>query len=202
MDSQVRVITAPEPVVTLEEAKRHLIVDHDDDDDLIRSLIASATMWLDGPTGWLGRSLGVQTLELRACDFFSLSCQFDIIPLPFPPVLEIISISYLDSNDALVVLPSGRYEATLGGVRPLLGSWPNVGDGPEAVRIQYRVGQARADPNDPDRWIVDVASPIKTAILMLVAQWYAVREAVSLDTGFEKLPFAVEALLQPYRIYR
>lgn len=202
MDNQVRVIEAPDPIVSLEEAKKHLIVDHNDDDDLIRALIESATTWIDGPTGWLGRSLGVQTLELRTCDFYSLSCQSDTIPLPFPPVLQIVSISYRDANDVLMVLPSDRYEASFGGVRPRSDGWPAVNTGPEAVRIQYKVGQARENPDIPGQWIVEVAAPIRTAVLMLVGQWYAVREAVSFDASVEKLPFSVEALLQPYRIYR
>ena len=47
-----RVLIAPSsaPVVTLEEAKRHLRVDHDDDDALIAGMIAAAASHLD-PAG-------------------------------------------------------------------------------------------------------------------------------------------------------
>lgn len=41
---------------------------------------------------------------------------------------------------------------------------------------------------------------IEMAMLMLIAHWYANREAAS-SGGLTETPLAVEALLQPYRIY-
>lgn len=202
MDSHVRVIEPPQPIVTLEEAKRHLIVDFDDDDELIESLLLAATSWIDGPTGWLGCALGVQTLELRVADFYSLPCQRDVIPLPYPPVLEIISITYRDSDGVSVVMPSDGYEATLGGVRPLHDGWPSSDGSADSVHIRYKVGWQKPDTADPSKLVSDVPQAIRTAIMMLVAQWYAVREAATTEGSVNKMPFAVEALLQPYRIYR
>lgn len=202
MDSQVRVIEPPQPIVTLEEAKRHLIVDFDDDDELIRSLLLAATSWIDGPTGWLGCALGVQTLELRVDDFYSLACQQDVIPLPYPPILEIISITYRDPEGVSVVMPDGDYEPTLGGVRPFRDGWPSAEGTAESVLIRYKVGWQKQDPADPAKLVPDVPQAIRTAIMMLVAQWYAVREAATTEGSVNKMPFAVEALLQPYRIYR
>ncbi|WP_421565915.1 head-tail connector protein [Ochrobactrum sp. EDr1-4] len=202
MDSQVRVIEPPQPIVTLEEAKRHLIVDFDDDDELIRSLLLAATSWIDGPTGWLGCALGVQTLELCVADFYSLACQQGIIPLPYPPIVEIVSITYRDPAGASIVMPASEYEATLGGVRPLHNGWPTAEGTADSVRIRYKVGWQRPDPVDSSKLISDAPQAIRTAIMMLVAQWYAVREAATTEGSVNKMPFAVEALLQPYRIYR
>ncbi len=42
---------------------------------------------------------------------------------------------------------------------------------------------------------------IETAMLLLVGHWYAHREAVTTDSSATTLDFAVDALLQPYRIY-
>lgn len=50
--------------------------------------------------------------------------------------------------------------------------------------------------NDPDG-LVDNAS-IDQAMLLLVAHWYANREAVS-DSAMTEVPFGVRHLLQPYR---
>ena len=47
--------------VTLDEAKAHLKVDHDDEDALIGSLIAAAVGYLDGWRGILGRAIMPQT---------------------------------------------------------------------------------------------------------------------------------------------
>ncbi|ACL56988.1 head-tail connector protein [Methylobacterium nodulans] len=58
------VVTPPAPIVTLAQAKRHLRVEHDDDNGYISDLVEVATAWLDGPDGWLGRALGEQVLEI------------------------------------------------------------------------------------------------------------------------------------------
>ncbi|EAO9771929.1 phage gp6-like head-tail connector protein, partial [Salmonella enterica subsp. enterica serovar Florida] len=38
-------------------------------------------------------------------------------------------------------------------------------------------------------------------MLLLIGHWYANRESVAVGQNATDVPFAVEALLQPYRIY-
>ncbi len=52
---------------------------------------------------------------------------------------------------------------------------------------------------DPDALLY--GENIEMAMLMLIAHWYANREAVNIGNITSEVPFAVEALLQPYRIY-
>ncbi|GAA0262635.1 hypothetical protein LNAOJCKE_5185 [Methylorubrum aminovorans] len=83
----VTVITPPEAIVSLEEAKRHLRVEHDSDDAYIEGLIGVATSAIDGPMGWLGRALGEQTLETEVS-----ACTWRDDPsLPYPPLLAVES---------------------------------------------------------------------------------------------------------------
>ncbi|CAM7424726.1 head-tail connector protein [Citrobacter cronae] len=42
---------------------------------------------------------------------------------------------------------------------------------------------------------------VKAAMLLLIGHWYANRESVVVGQAVAEVPFAVEALLQPYRIY-
>jgi len=59
-----------------------------------------------------------------------------------------------------------------------------------------------ADPlylADPDALLY--GPDIETAMLMLIAHWYANREAVVTGVSVTTPDFAVEAFLQPYRIY-
>lgn len=181
----VVIITPPGDIVGLAEAKQHLRVDHEDDDAYIGDLIATAATWLDGPSGgWIGRALGAQTLELRA------GC-FERVPqIPFPPVIEIVSVVYDDPSGAGQTVAPALY-----GFDPDAGlyfnpgfAWPSVAQRPDAVRIRYRAGYVR------------VPAPIRLAMLMLVGQWYAGREAAS-DKPLSELPFAVEALLSPFRVW-
>src|SRR3546814_19020975 len=57
-------------VVTLEEAKLHLRVDVDEDDELIKGLIAAAVGHLEGWPGLLGRVLAEQNWR-KAFDWFA-----------------------------------------------------------------------------------------------------------------------------------
>lgn len=77
-------------VVTLSEAKDHLRVLHDDEDALIASLIETATAYLDGLDGVLGRALGPQTW--RAV-FLEGSCT-DRLPIgPIVSRLEPVTVN-------------------------------------------------------------------------------------------------------------
>lgn len=42
---------------------------------------------------------------------------------------------------------------------------------------------------------------VKAAMLLLIGHWYTNRESVVVGQTVAEVPFAVEALLQPYRIY-
>jgi uncharacterized phiE125 gp8 family phage protein len=179
---QVRVITPPEPIVTWAEAKAHLRLDSDFEQDLVEGYIAAATAWIDGPEGWLGRSIGVQTLELTDCAFGNDA-------LPYGPIVSIESIHYKDAPGLEQELPDTDYRLLLNG-SIYAQAWPAVGSDPEAVRVRYVAGYA------------SVPSPIKQAILLLIGQWFVTRQAVNVGNIVNEMPFAVEALLAPYRVWR
>ncbi|MGO4263911.1 head-tail connector protein, partial [Lysobacter sp. TAB13] len=125
--SRVVVITAPGSIISLEEAKQHLRVDHDIDDALITGLVAAAQQHIDGPEGWLGRAIGRQTLELRQCGFPQ-----SVIALPFPPHHEIAEVTYDDSLGAAQTLPPASYKLYGRELMPAPGmSWPATAGTPE-----------------------------------------------------------------------
>lgn len=186
----VVVIEPPSPVVSVEDAKLHCRVDVTDteSDGLIEAYIAAATAWIDGPGGWLGRAIGVQVLEWQSCAW---PC--DRFKLPFPPMIEVISISYVDTDGALQTLAVpdpwtfDDAPATRG----------RDGD----VRIRYRAGYGTADDADPPVWTNVVPAQIKVAILMLVGHWYENREAVVVGSSLSSVPLGVEALLSTFRVW-
>lgn len=184
------VITPPAAVVTLDEACQHLRVEHTDDNAYITALIATATGWIDGPQGWLGRSLGEQTLEARFCAFA------DTIALPCPPVVQIVSVKYDDALGAEQTLDPAGYRLIGSQDSPRLAlaygaSWPSVRYWDEAIRIRYVAGY-------PD----GIPAPVKHAILLMIGHLYANRESVTMTTTKpEALPMGVDALLGPYRIW-
>jgi len=186
---KVVVITPPTPIVTKEEAKKHLIVEHNDDDDLIETLIQAATAWIDGPAGWLGRALGVQVLEWQRC---SWPCAGEV--LPFPPEIEVISVKYIDPDgvEQSWPVPTPLYWSNLPRIRGRDGD----------LKIRYRAGYGIPQAGNAGVFENKAPAPIKVAIMMLVAQWYKNPMSVSVGAAVDNLPFSVEALLQPYRVFR
>lgn len=200
MEERVRVIEAPAPIVTIEEARAHLVELPAEDETYVRSLVLAATTWIDGPTGWLGRPLGIQTLELSASGFSSLECETS--PLPFSPVLDVVSVNFRRPDGVWELLPPAEYVFDELNVYPASGkAWPALFDGRgHTVRVRYKVGSAVME-GEPPALATQVPESIKFAILLLVAHWYRNREPVVIGAPVANLPFAVDALLQPYRIY-
>jgi uncharacterized phiE125 gp8 family phage protein len=193
--------------ITLEEARLQCKVDAYDgsppthpDDTRLESLIAAATQELDGPTGWLGRCLITQTLELILDCFPREDC--GKIKLPFPPLQQVVSVEYIDSDGVEQTLdpPSGS-PATGGDYRlvsdmeppyiePVYGTtWPAT-RGSAAVRIQYVAGYGNAE---------DVPNQIKEYMMHIIALRYEYREAASMGMVV-KNPY-IEYMLNSFRIW-
>jgi len=83
-----RVIMPPHPIVTPAE----IAGSHASDDAAVASMIAAVTEEIDGPTGWVGRSLGPQTLE------WSGWLGSRRMWLPCGPVIAIVSVKTVDED--------------------------------------------------------------------------------------------------------
>ena len=109
--------------ITRDEAKAHCRIDHTDDDVLVDAYIASATSYLDGPTGILGRCIVSQVWELY---YDAFPCED--LKLPLGDVITIDKVEYVDPiSKAYVIWPAVNYETDLiakeGWVIPVA-SWP------------------------------------------------------------------------------
>lgn len=192
MLAPVRVLAPSGTPISLAEAKAHLRVDHADDDAYVSALIDAATAWLDGWSGVLGRALRSQRWRQ----------DFGCFPgcargrLALLPTDAIVSITYFDRDNAQQTLASEVYAGPLvdeiGAYFALNAgqSWPDTYSRADAVSVTYSAGYGAAS---------DVPAPIRQAMLLLVGHWYAVREAVNVGNIVSPIPFAVDALLAPYR---
>lgn len=183
---RVTVIAAPEPFVSLEEAKDHLGELSADRDALIEAQIAAACSHIDGPDGWLGRSIGFQTLEARHTFFDK-----DSFRLPFLPVITVTEVRYLDSEGVEQTLSTDLYEVR--GDSVVLAydeTWPAVRDDTESVRVIYDAGYEEIPP------------PIKAAVLLMVGDMFRFRETAK-EGGAAAVPMSttVENLLSPFRVF-
>lgn len=173
-----------EELIDLAIVKAYLRVEHEDHDDLIQMHLDAAIGWLDGPTGWLGRALGPQTVRL---DNAALCRGSEGLELPLAPITEITAITWRDSAGEAQTVDPETYELRANRVRLIAGaSWPSFGAaGPS---VEYEAG-----------YPVDEMPPgLRAAILMHVKIQY--------DPGDEKslgaLERARDALLSPLRLWR
>src|SRR5690606_7580918 len=181
----VRTLAPANMPVSLAEAKAHLRVDHDDQDDLITAQIKAATAWLDGYAGILGRALVTQTWRQ---DFVGFA---DHLALPISPVIAIVSISYFDVGNVQQTLDPGLYDlfADARGAHVALRpgqSWPGTFRRADAVSVAFTAGYGAA---------ADVPEPIRHAILLIVQRLYDGADT-EIDVSIER---TVHALVAPYR---
>lgn len=184
------VAPAVEPV-TLEEAKEHLeIVDFTGDDEKVRRSIRAAREWVEA---YLGRQLVTATWDL-VCDRFPSGRQIEI---PLPPLQSVTHVRYVDDQGDEHTLDAAHY--IVDGVstpgRIVLKNhveWP-------AVRLQvanaFKVRFVAGYGSTPGA----VPEPIRQALLVLVATFYAFRED-QVAFAVHRVPFSVRTLLGPYRM--
>lgn len=183
---QLTLVTPPaSAIVSLAEAKTHLRVEHDVENDYLPTLVATAEALIAGRDGWTGRALTEQTWKLELEGFPIGDC----IRLPFPPLQSVTHVKYYDENNAQQTFSAAKYAVhttdTPGQVKLLATQgWPSAYSRRDAVEVQFVCGYAT------------VPAPIKHAVLIVLAALYRNRG----DEGFE-MPAAVRRLLAPYKAW-
>lgn len=181
--------------VSLAEAKLHLRVTADTDNTLITNLIKTARQHAEN---YAGRALASQTLELVLDNF--PCCYVDNSPcgyieLPMPPVTSVTSVKYKNSDGIEATWDTAEY--IFYDKEPAIitlafnKSWPSFTPYPAgAVKVRYVAG-----------YTTNIPEPIRQAMLLLIATLYENREDIIVGQPAVKLPFGVQALLYPYKIF-
>lgn len=171
-------------------------------DRLLMREIKAVADWLAGPSGWLGRSLLTRTLELTvplgvipAWAGSSECGGLEGIALPWPPLVEVVSVTVQDADGDTIIPADSYYTVELHGVARLLFSdafrWPILAAGPASLRVRYRAGYG--DSAD------DLDQGLAQAILMTVARLHENR-GEALPASLAADPF-VARLFAPYAVY-
>lgn len=188
--------SATEPI-TLAEAAANLRADEDDnsppgyvEQDRILALIRAARVLCEEE---IETSLVEKTLEVAVDSFHPRS-----IELPYGPVRSVVSVTYVDSNGADALLAADQYRinwyAVPQSLVPVYGvCWPAARCDLGSVRVRYMAGYPSAD--SPPQVVPE---PIKQAMHLYVAHYFANREAVDADRLAE-LPLGARHLLSAYR---
>jgi uncharacterized phiE125 gp8 family phage protein len=176
--------------VTVNEAKNHLRVDHDSEDDLISTYITAARESLEMACN---RSFVTQTWDLILDQFPRYSC----IYLPRSPVASLTSITYYDTANASQTLTLATYvDQNLSALPAELHlkygySWPSTYSRPNAVTVRYVAGAG----------IDSVPAGIKHAILVTAGDMYEHRASVGVGTvAYELAELTARNLRAKYEI--
>lgn len=186
----IKIIAPPSALLTLEELRLHLKLDTTfgvhEDDTLVAELLTAAHEYAEHYTS---RSFGQQTLELALDAFPSGPIQ-----LPRGPVTSIVSVTYVDTQQATIVLDGASYSLDdylmPAWLAPAYSTdWPEALDVPNAVKVRYTAGAST------------LPSAVRAALLLLVGHLYENRQAVSSGAALTKVPLGVEALLDTQRVW-
>lgn len=179
------VVTPPasEPVA-LEDARTqcNVLASETFFDEKLRGLIAAARAHVEA---YCNVRFGTQTILAR-CDRFA-----DLARLPEAPLQSVTSIAYLDPDGAAQTLSASVYEVRADGLEAAIvlkpaQQWPQIQPG-SRIAITAVVGHAT------------LPADVGHAMLLLVAHWLAVREAVNVGNIVNVVPHAVDALLCNHR---
>ncbi|NBW12562.1 MAG: hypothetical protein EBR82_31505 [Caulobacteraceae bacterium] len=161
-------ITAPATdLITLAQAKAHLRVDHDAENDYISALVSAATAYLDARDGVLGEALVTQTWR------YSMDvAPVGAVELPLGPVQSVVSVGYYDTAGAQQTFSAANYRLTLGGAVELVSgaSWPSLASRSDAIWIDYVAGYGTA---------TDVPQTVLQACRLMVGEMFENRASAS-----------------------
>lgn len=179
--------TSGTAIVSLPEARRHLNLSTTDDDLWVESGIAAATRLVEDRTG---RTYITQSRRLTMRTFADSRYVHGrrIYPQKSPILAtSTVAITYVNSLGTTSTLPTSDYHVSLyetpGRISEAYNAtWPDTRNEDDDVKVDYVAGASVAPPT------------VKHAVLMLLAHWYANREAVA-DKGGQEIAWGVDALL-------
>lgn len=167
---QVRVVVKPDEILTAADLGL-------EEDDATEAAVQAAVQFLDGPYGYLGASLGVQTIETS----YDGWCEPGYYMLPQGPVISVESVQYRDTSDVLQTVDPASYR--LSGDRLIFTSsaiygtahWTAI----DAVVVTYKAGY---DGEDPPTGTGELPAPIKQAVAIIAMQMKSTATAVAGDS--------------------
>lgn len=177
---------ASEPL-SLSEVKLHLRLDEETEDALVTSLIRAAREHVEAMTR---RALVPQTWALVLDEW-----PMGELRLPLPPLRAVSGITYRTDDGTVSTVEPTTYlvdlDSAVGRVVLNAGrAWPGARLSPvNGVRVRFEAGYDT------------VPEAVKQAMLLIIGHWFQNREAVNVGNIVNTMPFAVEALLWPLKVW-
>lgn len=190
-----RVLVAPpvEPL-TLAQVKLDRAIDHTEHDSKLTGLITAAREYVEQ---FCQLSMVTQTRESGFDSFTTF------LNLPYGPVQEVTAVEYTATDGTVTAIAS--YASDLYGPVPRVSAaynelWPTaVQTVPNAVKVRYVAGYATV-AGSPTDYTSNIPQALKTAMYLLIGNWYENREATITGTINQALEIGVASILDRYRM--
>jgi uncharacterized phiE125 gp8 family phage protein len=186
-----RVEAPSEPLLSVEDARAHLRVEHDDEDELIAQYCAAAEQWVEEFTS---RAFVTQTWELQLPRWPSAR----EIRLPRPPLQAVTWVKWTDDEGVERTMSPDYYEVDTisepGLIELVPGArWPDANMAIRSVNVRFVAGYGAAS---------DVPPAVLQAARFLVGHFHENRESVVVGSyNPSHVPDTVRALLWPWRVW-
>lgn len=175
--------------VTLVQIKRHLRLDHSEDDEYLNELTDSATSHVEAATGkFLISRVVRQYIEAMPAS--------RSIPLEVWPIRSIQEVRGYDFNGSANIILSENYRLD-NRIEPpslILNTNINFNAFYNGIEVDMEVGYGATG--------VDIPSNITRAILVLIAHWYEFRGTLPAGDETGIIPDGLSALLAPLKKVR
>lgn len=210
-------ITPPTALpVSVDYAKAHIKSLTNAEDTLVWAWIAGATSYIEEQTGrqimlatrerWLDRAPG------GLCSDFGHLVSIRRIELPFPPLQEVVSVTYVDGDGNIQSFSDGASPETLyyttkapageycerGWIEPIYGkSWPATRAESGAFRIRYTCGYgATPGPTTDGGSVPDL---IVGLICFMIGSFDQNRSPEAFRSGFGDLPTGIQLQMNGFK---
>lgn len=182
-----RSVDSTSELISLQDLKNHLRIDHDDDNALLEGIRKGARKWAEN---YCQRSFFTQTWVLELDHFPDTDC----IELLMSPIQSVSSIKYYDSSDVQQTWSSSEYRvdanSQIGRIQPV-NDWPNVYEKQNAVEITYVAGNTS---------LSDIPDYVKTGVMIQCGDMYELRQNVVIGSQIN-VRNTTELLLDSYKVY-
>ena len=174
-------------VITLDEARDYLRVDHTDDNAYITELIKIARMQVVKDTN-------TAVVQLKATEYFNKWPDYDVFTLRYSGKLGTTKhIKYYNSSNVLTTLVEDtdyRWVNYMGMPKVEMINTYSLYDRIDAIEIKYNV--------QPE--VTDETRPLKMAMYLLIGHFYDNRTAVTFGSPKE-LPIGYQRIINQYKNY-
>lgn len=192
----VRQLTEPpyEPI-SRAEAKRWCRIDSDitDQDAVIDMLIQGMREYAENLTG---RVFVQRTFQLVLPSYQGLYIDGALrtgIELPYPPLVSVDSITYIDTDGDVTTLATTEYDVHTWRepgivVQEWNSTWPSFRGEPDAIRVNFTAGYAPGSPNDENGYQEVLPAKLKLWMQARISTLYENREQFEVGHIVQDIP--------------